>query len=105
MSWEITTINVVEKAECHPFIGSMGSVAIHNDQPSIRGVFGLGLRIVYFGEPRVCDVIIGPTIMRGNKILLQNNAVLSTCLSMADVMTDVNSCDGIDSRRIKKVEP
>jgi hypothetical protein len=66
ISWETTTTNVVKKVKCHPFIGSMGSVAIHNDQSSIRKVFGLGLKIVYFGMPKVCDMIIGSTFIRGN---------------------------------------
>jgi hypothetical protein len=37
--------------------------------------------------------------------MLQNNAVLDTCLSMINVITDVHSCNGIVKREIKEVGP
>jgi hypothetical protein len=37
--------------------------------------------------------------------MLQNNAVLDTCLSMVNVITGVHSCDGIVKREVKKVGP
>jgi hypothetical protein len=35
MSREITTIDVIEETKRHLFVGSMGSMAIHNNQTGI----------------------------------------------------------------------
>jgi hypothetical protein len=68
MGREITTTYVIKKAKRHPFARSMGSMAIHNNQSSIRRIIGLRLRVVYIYKPGICDIIIRPTIMRCNKI-------------------------------------
>jgi hypothetical protein len=37
--------------------------------------------------------------------ILQNNAILDTCLSMINVITGIHNCNGIVKREIKEVEP
>jgi hypothetical protein len=62
------TIYVVKKAKRYSFVRSMGSMAIHNNQSSIRRIIGLRLRVIYIYKPEICDIIICSTVMQYNKI-------------------------------------